>query len=258
MDNNNFTFGRCCIRRSCPNWVYKCQKNAVSIILSMITIFNIAFFLSACGSTVYQSVDDMKESFNDAIYTCYDEDGVKAQLLFAGDKVTKHTFYDYIGDSEYTYDIEDWKYNSDTISLDFLNEKIRIIDFSTIQYDGDTYELGNISEETLTGNPFLDASDADSVDSSGGLIRKISLSKSEASAAGQEEYKEFIDQRVSKMNSHYEMLIVGFDDGTGIIYYGCDPSNNMYGELSWHVITEPYGYIVQEDDGTYSYHEFEE
>lgn len=238
--------------------LFKYKKNSISIIFSMLAIFCATFSLSACGSIVYQSADEMKEAFNDAIYTCYDEDDVKAQLLFSGDKVTEHIYYDYVGDYEYTYDIEDWKYNSDTISLDFLNKKIRIIDFSTIQYDGDTYELGDIAEADLTGNPFLDAPDTDSVDSSGGLIRIISLSKDDASSAGQDEYKEFIDQRVSKMNSHYEMLIVGFDDGTGIIYYGCDPTNNMYGELSWHVITDPYGYIVHEDDGTYVYHKFDD
>lgn len=224
----------------------------------MLLIFSTTTFLSACGSSIYQSADEMKAAFDNTIYTCYDDGVVKAQLSFSDGKVTHHIFYEYIGDTENTYDIENWKYNSDVIILDFLDYKINVKDINTIEYDDDIYELGDIAEEYLIGNPFLDAPDTDSVDNGGGLIRIISLSKEEVSNASQDEYKEFIDQRVSKMNKNYEMFIVCFDDGTGIIYYGCDPSNNMYGKLSYHAIIEPYGYIIKENNGMYTYYEFDD
>lgn len=229
-------------------------------IFLMLLVFSATSFLYACGNSnpMYQSSDEMKLAFDNAIYTCYDDNTIKAQLFFADDNVTNHIFFENVGDIENIYDIEDWNYTSNLITLNFQNEEINIKDSNTIEYDGYIYEVGDIAEEYLTGNPFLDAFDKDSVDSGGGLINTISLSKTEAINADQDKYKEFIEQRVNRMNSRYEMLIVHFDDGTGIIYYGCDPSNNMYGTLSSHAITKPYGYIVEERNGMYSYHEIKD
>lgn len=110
-------------------------------------------------------------------------------------------------------------------------------------------------EGELTGNVFLDADQGGKPSSGGGVIMMITVEKAAAQAASAEDYAAFLSDRVSPCFA--EAYALRFDDGTGVIYYGCDPSNATYGTMDYKgVILDAIGIIVPNEDGSYSYEEF--
>lgn len=114
------------------------------------------------------------------------------------------------------------------------------------------------TEAELTGNIFLDADDTSYSLEGGGISRVIKVSKEDALNASTDDYAEFLD-RVVMGSGHNELYGLIFDDGTGVTYYGCSPSNAVYGKITYRgVSVEAYGYILPNEDGTYSYVEYQE
>lgn len=90
----------------------------------------------------------------------------------------------------------------------------------------------------------------------------IAVPKDDALAITSEDYAAFLSARVEKLNQsgQYASYTIVFDDGTGIIYYGCDPINNGYGAVDdeGSEIIEPFGCVFQDENGSYSYISFSE
>lgn len=113
------------------------------------------------------------------------------------------------------------------------------------------------AEIELTGNIFLDAEQTGQHSSGGGVIRMISIEKAAALEASQDMYSEFLENRLS--SSFAEAYALRFDDGTGVLYYGCDPSNAVYGSMDYKgTILEAWGMILPAEDGTYFYQPYTE
>ena len=116
----------------------------------------------------------------------------------------------------------------------------------------------------LTGNVFLDSEEhfrPTGVEDRP-LRVFISVSKEDALSSSAEDYATFLAERVerSKNLDLYTSYTLLFDDGTGIIYYGCDPINSEYGTIDAEgsEILDPLGTICPNDDGTYTYIDFSE
>lgn len=108
-----------------------------------------------------------------------------------------------------------------------------------------------IETTELTGNIFLDA-EIKSYPAGNSVIHTIKVDKSAALEASEEDYAEFISERLE--SSFAEAYALIFDDGTGVLYYGCDPSNAVYGTMRYNgTLIEGYGFLLPNDDGTYSY-----
>lgn len=113
------------------------------------------------------------------------------------------------------------------------------------------------AEVELTGNVFLDADTKDYPSSGGGIVRVMTVEKSDALNASATDYADFIAKCLSV--APWEAYVLRFDDGTGVIYYGCDPSNATYGTVGYNgVLIEAIGIIVPNEDGSYSYKAFSE
>lgn len=107
-------------------------------------------------------------------------------------------------------------------------------------------------EAELTGNVFLDADQGGKPSSGGGVTMTITVDKAAAQAASAEDYAAFLSERVSPCFA--EAYALHFGDGTGVFYYGCDPSNAVYGTVGHSgAVVEAFGIIVPNDDGSYSY-----
>lgn len=105
---------------------------------------------------------------------------------------------------------------------------------------------------SLTGNVFLDAEEKSYSLEGGGWSRVETVSKEDALAASASDYADFVSERLPSFRAELFGLI--FDDGTGITYYGCDPSNAVYGTVTYRgTSVEAYGFIVPNEDGSYSY-----
>lgn len=108
------------------------------------------------------------------------------------------------------------------------------------------------TEAEHTGNIFLDADQEGKPSSGGGVIMMITVEKDAAQAASSEDYAAFLSDRVSPCFA--EAYALRFDDGTGVIYYGCDPSNAIYGTMDYKgAILEMLGSIRPTDIGVYEY-----
>lgn len=106
-----------------------------------------------------------------------------------------------------------------------------------------------------TGNPFLDA-EVKTDRAGNGYRAYIEIGKEDALSASMEEYLEFLSQRVE--DSGYNWWTVCFDDGTGLVYTGSLTYAVEYGALnSDGTMSCGYGYLMPEDDGTYSYHKYD-
>lgn len=104
----------------------------------------------------------------------------------------------------------------------------------------------------LTGNVFLDAEQTGKASSGGGVIKVITVEKSAALEAGMDMYLDFLEDRVSPCFA--EAYALHFTDGTGVLYYGCDPSNAVYGSMDYSgTMLESWGVICPAEDGTYYY-----
>lgn len=117
------------------------------------------------------------------------------------------------------------------------------------------------SAEELTGNPFLDAEQTSGLAGSGSksIRYSITVSKEDALAATSDQYSDFLEDRVKVKKGHAESYSILFGDGTGVIFFGCDPANAQYGKTDYYGgVSEAYGFIVPNDDGTYAYQEFEQ
>lgn len=120
----------------------------------------------------------------------------------------------------------------------------------------------NQSEEPttdeLTGNVFLDTETENHVLEGGGISRTITVSKEDALAASVDDYAVFVSDRLPLGKNNLELFGIVFDDGTGVTYYGCSASNAVYGRItSKGVSVEASGFISPNEDGTYSYVEYE-
>lgn len=112
--------------------------------------------------------------------------------------------------------------------------------------------------DELTGNVFLDAETENHVLEGGGISRTITVSKEDALAASADDYAAFVSGRLLLGKNNLELFGMVFDDGTGITYYGCSASNAVYGRItSKGVSVDASGYISPNEDGTYSYVEYE-
>lgn len=117
-------------------------------------------------------------------------------------------------------------------------------------------------QPVLTGNLYLDAElteeymQASATDV--GLPKRaiIYVNKTEAEAAGMDDFVEFVDTDVD--GADYKWFTVHFEDSTGLCFLGCDPGNVAYGKLATDgTVYEQQGYLIHEDDGTFTYESFE-
>lgn len=105
---------------------------------------------------------------------------------------------------------------------------------------------------------FLHAETENHVLEGGGISRTITVSKEDALAASADDYAAFVSGRLPLGKNNLELFGMVFDDGTGITYYGCSASNAVYGRItSKGVSVDASGYISPNEDGTYSYVEYE-
>lgn len=112
-------------------------------------------------------------------------------------------------------------------------------------------------EAEAAENIFLNADQERHMGSGGGYIMMISVGKAAARDACAEDYAAFLSDRVSLCFA--EAYALRFDDGTGVLYYGCDPSNAIYGAMDYKgVILERFGSICPTDSGAYEYIPFYE
>lgn len=124
--------------------------------------------------------------------------------------------------------------------------------------EADVETAGN-SIDALTGNVFLDTEISSFATSGGGIALSIYIDKESAVEAGDDAYAEFISERLNVKAGYAESFTINFEDGYGIIYYGCDPINAQYGITGYKgSMMEAYGYISPNDDGTYRYISFRE
>ena len=113
----------------------------------------------------------------------------------------------------------------------------------------DTVSGSSVEEES---NPFLRAEVESRALSGGGWSRVATMEKSAAQEADADQYAAFVSEVLPSFRAELFGLI--FDDGTGITYYGCDPSNAVYGKISYYRTSiEAHGVIAPNADGTYSY-----
>lgn len=114
------------------------------------------------------------------------------------------------------------------------------------------------SELALTGNIFLDAEQTISKTAGGGINNSITVNKEDALAAPAEDYAAFTD-RINAYKGTIETYTLRFGDSTGVVYYGADPSNANYGSIDdTGSIVEPYGAIIPDESGSYSYLPFDD
>lgn len=114
-------------------------------------------------------------------------------------------------------------------------------------------------DSTEITNPFLKMKYVDHPTEGGGICRVYYMPKDDAIACSADDYEEFIQTCVSLHKGFIEYITLSFGDGTGVIYYGSDPSNSVYGPYGEKCFVAPdtaYGYIVPNGDGTYEYHEY--
>lgn len=115
------------------------------------------------------------------------------------------------------------------------------------------------TETALTGNIFLDAKLERHTSEDGGVTATISVNKETAMNISAEAYTTFIEKRLKDVADDCELFGIIFEDGTGVTFYGCDPSNAVYGEIDEKGNpVNSYGYILPNDDGTYTYDAYDD
>lgn len=125
---------------------------------------------------------------------------------------------------------------------------------------GNNDQLIENDDKEISLNPYMNIDYSNNVTSGNGMCRWYHIQKSDAQSASAEDFSEFVSKRVAPFKGVLEYVMLTFDDGTGIMFFGADPANCIYGRYAKGGISpdEALGFLVPEDDGTYSYHEFTE
>lgn len=119
-------------------------------------------------------------------------------------------------------------------------------------------------KEEKTGNLYIDAFQHSGKVMNGagnqqlGWHRYIEVKKSDALNTSGEDFADFVAKKIDGADAMWYTIV--FDDGTGIVFAGCNPLLAEYGKLDTSDMTmaEAKGIICQTDDGTfYSYTAFD-